>query len=909
MSHKTVGLLSLLILFAIAVQSGSVESVDGITRVQVVVYQLPDPTKNSPDDRAGVAVMRSFIKDYPEIIKKRYRAKYLADPEKYGKFNWNNIEIDLVPFSALRVEGVETDLLAIAGGMAPDILYINFRKSDTYIRNNFLYPLDEYVSQVPEAELERWVNPKIWPVIKRKGPEGNKHIWAMPFGGALGKVLLYRKDLFDKHKIPYPDNNWTWEKMFEAAKKITDPSNGIYGMALGRGKHESFNWMTFLWSAGGEAMQYNEKIDEWRCTFDTPEAVSALDYYIRLSAEKWHDDEGRIRRGYSSKDATDRDQKWERGEIGMKFAYIDERLFATINPDVTGMVPVPIGPGGHRGAELNSRMMGIFSEVNNPVVRDAAWEYMRYINSLKAMKIRTKIMVEGGLGRFINPKYLRMFGYSDIEKLSPKGWAKTFDIAIATGKPEPYGKNSNLAYDMMTFPIQEAENLERSDELPQDTEARHTVLAKILKKACDRANEKMIGLITPEEHSKRRIVAWIVLSFIFVGFAFVFTRIFKAFSGPEEVHNPKSKGMLMRKVWPAVLLIPAVALIFTWKYIPLARGSVMAFYDYKIIGDSIFTGIDNFANVLFDGDWWAAVYNSLRYSFLMMSMTFLPPIILAVLLQEVPKGKILFRTIYYLPAVITGIVTILLWKQFYAPSERGMLNSIMLSVPAVGFIALGLAFLIIFCMFAARLRFYELHWQMGLLVLAGLAICYACVSMTFPILVHSDETVVQAAPHFIKRLFNVLPEPYNWLSDPDTAMTACIIPMVWAGMGPGCLIYLAALKGIPDDYYEAADIDGATFIDKILFVVFPTLKALIIINFVGVFITSWYSATGMVLALTGGGAGTEVAGLHIWKNAFTYLKMGPAASMAWLLGFMLIGFTVHQLRILSRVEFKTTGKK
>jgi multiple sugar transport system permease protein len=238
-----------------------------------------------------------------------------------------------------------------------------------------------------------------------------------------------------------------------------------------------------------------------------------------------------------------------------------------------------------------------------------------------------------------------------------------------------------------------------------------------------------------------------------------------------------------------------------------------------------------------------------------------------------------------------------------------MLNSIMLSVPAVGFIALGLAFLIIFSMFAARLRFYELHWQMGLLVLAGLAICYACVSMTFPILVHSDETLVQAAPHFIKRLFNVLPEPYNWLSDPDTAMTACIIPMVWAGMGPGCLIYLAALKGIPDDYYEAADIDGATFIDKILFVVFPTLKALIIINFVGVFITSWYSATGMVLALTGGGAGTEVAGLHIWKNAFTYLKMGPAASMAWLLGFMLIGFTVHQLRILSRVEFKTTGKK
>jgi multiple sugar transport system permease protein len=131
--------------------------------------------------------------------------------------------------------------------------------------------------------------------------------------------------------------------------------------------------------------------------------------------------------------------------------------------------------------------------------------------------------------------------------------------------------------------------------------------------------------------------------------------------------------------------------------------------------------------------------------------------------------------------------------------------------------------------------------------------------------------------------------------------------MIWAGMGPGCLIYLAALKGIPDDYYEAADIDGASFIDKVLFVVFPTLKALIIINFVGVFIQSWYGATGNILAMTGGAADTEVVGLHIWYKAFTFLKFGPATAAAWMLGFMLIGFTVHQLRILSRVEFKAAG--
>ena len=132
--------------------------------------------------------------------------------------------------------------------------------------------------------------------------------------------------------------------------------------------------------------------------------------------------------------------------------------------------------------------------------------------------------------------------------------------------------------------------------------------------------------------------------------------------------------------------------------------------------------------------------------------------------------------------------------------------------------------------------------------------------------------------------------------------------MVWAGMGPGSLIYLAALKGIPDDYYEAADMDGATFTDKILFIIFPLLKPLLIIQFVGVFIASW-NAEANILAMTGGAAGTEVAGLHIFYKAFIFLKFGPATAMAWMLGFMLIGFTMYQLQILSKLEFKTTGNK
>ena len=64
--------------------------------------------------------------------------------------------------------------------------------------------------------------------------------------------------------------------------------------------------------------------------------------------------------------------------------------------------------------------------------------------------------------------------------------------------------------------------------------------------------------------------------------------------------------------------------------------------------------------------------------------------------------------------------------------------------------------------------------------------------------------------------------------------------------------------------------------------------------------------------MTGGGpyapyGATEVVGLHIFWEAFGYLRFGPATAMAWVLGSMLIGFTVLHLQRLSRMEFKAAG--
>jgi multiple sugar transport system permease protein len=897
----------LVALFCLPCKAGWIEDRDGKTIIHVKAWRLPDPTRTDTATKAKTTVLKAFVDGFPAQFAEHYRDRYKADPERYGEHNWDDVSIEMHRFSGITIEGMGMDsgpLMAIAGGVAPDILYVNFRQSDTYIQEGFLYPLDKpedrYITALTEEEHAFWVHPRVEPVINRTGPDGETHTWAMPLGGIVGKVMLYRRDLLDANGVPYPKNDWTWDDLYEACRKVTDPGAGTYGIQFGKGRNESWHWVTFLWSAGGEAMACDEATGQWSAVFDTPAAAKALDYYTLLCTEKWTDTNGKTRYGYAIKDAAQAGRKWGLGQIAFKADYIDEKLFSTINPDTTGMVPVPLGPDGHRGAELNSRMQGIFAGVDDPVIRDAAWEFLRFGGSREAAAINTRVMVEGGLGRFVNPRYLRMFGYEDIVRLAPKGWEECFNIAIDTGRPEPYGKNCQLVYTMMTKPMVKAENLAMQGKLPQEEGARLELLQGLLQEAVKETEVKMIGRLSPEERRTRRIAAVGLLILIAITFSMVFRKVMKAFQPPATMATERQvKWGFWKYRWAYLLLVPALLSILVWQYIPLGLGSKMAFQDYRIMGGHTWVGVDNFGDVLWDKAWWATVWNSLRYSVLVVGLTFLPPVILAVLLDEIPRGKILFRTLFYLPAVITGLVVIYLWKSFYEKTEFGVLNALVLSIPAIGYILLGALFFFILFAFAKRLLVHHVYWVSALCLLAGIAMFVFMFRFAWPILTQQDVTWYQA-------LFLKSEQPYRWLDDPQTAMLCCVMPMVWAGMGPGCLIYLAALKGVAPDFYEAADIDGATFVDKVLFVVIPILKPLLIIQFVGVFIGSWKSSA-FILAMTGGASGTTVAGLHIFYNAYLFLKFGPATAMAWILGSMLIGFTVHQLRILSRLEFKTTG--
>ena len=131
----------------------------------------------------------------------------------------------------------------------------------------------------------------------------------------------------------------------------------------------------------------------------------------------------------------------------------------------------------------------------------------------------------------------------------------------------------------------------------------------------------------------------------------------------------------------------------------------------------------------------------------------------------------------------------------------------------------------------------------------------------------------------------------RWLVDPRWALPSLILVNLWT-IGSGMVVYLAGLQGIPDVYYEAAEIDGAGRWAKLRHVTIPLLSPVIFFNFVMGIIGSFQGFTVSYL-ITGGGPGnaTLFYVLHLYRVGFRYLKMGEAAALAWVL-FAILGIMV-----------------
>jgi len=140
-----------------------------------------------------------------------------------------------------------------------------------------------------------------------------------------------------------------------------------------------------------------------------------------------------------------------------------------------------------------------------------------------------------------------------------------------------------------------------------------------------------------------------------------------------------------------------------------------------------------------------------------------------------------------------------------------------------------------------------------------------------------------------------------WLQKPSWAMVAFIIISLW-GVGGSMIIFLAGLQGIPEIYYEAAEIDGAGRWAKLWHVTLPIMSPIIFFNLVIGFINSFQVFVTAYLITQGGPQNaTLFLVLYIYRTAFDSQNMGYAATLSWLLFIILL--------ILSFIVFRYVGSR
>ena len=133
----------------------------------------------------------------------------------------------------------------------------------------------------------------------------------------------------------------------------------------------------------------------------------------------------------------------------------------------------------------------------------------------------------------------------------------------------------------------------------------------------------------------------------------------------------------------------------------------------------------------------------------------------------------------------------------------------------------------------------------------------------------------------------------SWISNPHYALWTLVVLSVWQ-FGSPMVIFLAGLRQIPTDLYEAASIDGASNARKFFSITLPLLTPVVFFNFIVQMIDAFQSFTPAFIVSSGAGGplnSTLFYALYIYQEAFSFFHMGYAAALAWILLVLIAVFT------------------
>lgn len=170
-------------------------------------------------------------------------------------------------------------------------------------------------------------------------------------------------------------------------------------------------------------------------------------------------------------------------------------------------------------------------------------------------------------------------------------------------------------------------------------------------------------------------------------------------------------------------------------------------------------------------------------------------------------------------------------------------------------------------------------------------------------LMFMDDGVINAM------LTNVGLPAVQWLGDRNTALPTICAMEIWQ-FGSSMVMFLAALKNVPKDLYEAASIDGAGKIRSFFSITMPQITPIIFFNMIMQTIQALQNFTSAFVITEGGPLkSTYVLGLKLYKEGFSYFKMGYASAISWIIFIIIMAITLILFRSSSAwVHYDDEGK-
>ncbi len=148
----------------------------------------------------------------------------------------------------------------------------------------------------------------------------------------------------------------------------------------------------------------------------------------------------------------------------------------------------------------------------------------------------------------------------------------------------------------------------------------------------------------------------------------------------KQMSRMKKKTKLRNDLDAWILMLPMVIILYLFVWRPTVLGTVWSFFKMQAYTVKEFCGFDNYVKVISHTQFFPTLWNTVQYVLWSLVIGYLPPLFIAIMINEIVHFKGGFRVLIYIPAVIPGIAAMLMWYFMYYPDHTGLLNMVLIKM-------------------------------------------------------------------------------------------------------------------------------------------------------------------------------------------------------------------------------------